>query len=119
MLRDTTADEALKQAMIGINSLPMSHRQRKEAGWSALSKNVLHDDLGYYSDSADTNAIYNLSDETRDRLIAHSRQDAAMVYSQCTDIYHNANEANKWSQWALVFAFVSMCLSGYIAYAVS
>ena len=119
MLRDTTADEALKQAMIGINSLPMSRRQRKKAGWSALSKNVLHDDLGYYSDSADTNAIYNLSDETRDRLIAHIRQDAAMVYSQCEDIYDNADEANKWSQWALVFAFVSMCLSGYIAYAVS
>ena len=119
MLRDTTADEALKHAMRAINSLPMSRRQRKKAGWSAFSKNVLHDELGYFSDSDETNAIYNLSDQTRDRLIAHTRQDAAMVYDVCTDIYDHANEANKWSQWALVFAFVSMCLSGYIAYAVS
>ena len=119
MIGDHTADEELKAALNAIKLIPASKRQKKKLGWSALSKNVLHDDLGYYSDSADTNAIYNLSDETRDRLIAHIRQDAAMVYSQCEDIYDNANEANKWSQWALVFAFVSMCLSGYIAYAVS
>ena len=117
MFRDTTADEALTHAIKAINSLPMSHKKRRKAVWSAFSKNVLHDDLGYFSDSDGT--IYNLSDETRDRLIAHSRQDAALIYDVCCDIYHNANEANKWSQWALVCALVSMCLCGYIAYAVS
>lgn len=119
MIGDHTADEELKAALNAIKLIPASKRQKKKLVWSALSKNVLHDDLGYYSDSADTNAIYNLSDETRDRLIAHSRQDAAMVFDACTDIYDHAKSANIYSQWAAVFAFVSLCFCGYIAYAVS
>lgn len=41
---------------------------------AAIAKNILREDLGYY-DSRQT--LYNLDEDTRDRLIAHARQDGA------------------------------------------
>ena len=43
------------------------------------ARNVLHTDLGYHSDHLPT---YRLDVDTRDRLIAHARQDAAETLCQ-------------------------------------
>lgn len=43
-----------------------------------VAQNVLHSDLGYHSDYLPT---YALDNATRDRLLAHARQDAAHVVS--------------------------------------
>ena len=40
-----------------------------------MSQCMLNDDLGNFSDSR--NSVYDLSEDQRDRLIAHARQDAA------------------------------------------
>jgi hypothetical protein len=45
-----------------------------EAINAAIAKNVLHEELGYYSDQP---CSYNLDQSTRDTLLAHARQDAA------------------------------------------
>ena len=49
---------------------------------SAFSRSILYGDLGYHADSPVTN--YGLDDATRDRLIAHARQDAALIYATLT-----------------------------------
>lgn len=46
--------------------------------WETRARNVLHDDLGHFDDNSKTE--YHLDRFARDRLLAHSRQDAAMVY---------------------------------------
>ena len=53
-----------------------------EAG--IVAKNVLHDELGYFSDSDDDD--YGLDETTRDRLIAHGRQDAAHTLINTMDL---------------------------------
>lgn len=53
----------------------------KDMGWKdanalngVVARNVLHEDLGRYEGHLH---VYNLSDDARDRLLAHARQDAA------------------------------------------
>lgn len=41
---------------------------------AATARNILHEELGYFSDPQ---TGYNLDEGTRNRLLAHARQDAA------------------------------------------
>jgi len=41
---------------------------------AATARNILHEELGRFTDPQ---TIYHLDEATRDRLLAHSRQDAA------------------------------------------
>jgi len=41
---------------------------------ATIARNILHEDLGHFDSQLTT---YGLDDATRDRLIAHARQDAA------------------------------------------
>ncbi|MBY5768570.1 hypothetical protein HFN63_00285 [Rhizobium leguminosarum] len=43
---------------------------------ATIARNILHEDLGHFDGQL---TIYHLDDATRDRLIAHSRQDAALA----------------------------------------
>ncbi|WP_108462257.1 hypothetical protein [Devosia naphthalenivorans] len=71
-----------------VEALRMQLRAMKELGAgqpeidAATARNVLHEDLGYFrSKSAD----YSLDQDTRDKLLAHARQDAAhAVYAAST-----------------------------------
>ena len=62
-------------------SYSISKKTIKELGGTVteldaeLARNILHDDLGYFAKSWPS--VYSLDEETRDRLIAHARQDAA------------------------------------------
>jgi hypothetical protein len=66
-----TADEHLKMALA----------MAKDMGWKdpnalnrVVARNVLHDDLGRFKGRLH---VYHLNDDTRDRLLAHARQDTA------------------------------------------
>lgn len=108
----TTVNEDLKMKLQTIHSLPWSNKEAQV--WDATARNVLDDDLGKFSDSFC--AEYNLDKSTRDRLIVHSRQDAALIYNALADTYKHAKSANIYAQWAVIFAFISMCICMYIAY---
>lgn len=111
MIKKITVEEDLKARHIAINSLPFTNKERIIKKWDALARNVLKDDLGEFTNSDPTCYFYD--DATRDRLIAHTRQDAAMVYGAVKDTHDNANMANKYAQCAAVFSFVAMCVSLY------
>ena len=110
----TTVNEDLESRLIAIRNLPFSEKEKQRAEWNAFSGNILNDDLGKFIDS--TMFQYGLDEATRDRLIAHTRQDAAMAYAAASDTFHHAKSANKYAQWAVIFAFISMCVSVYVAY---
>jgi len=64
---------------IDLNSLKLFGRKIKPEDYEAtFSKNSLHQDLGYIG--ATHPHVYDLDDDTRDRLIAHSRQDIVLTY---------------------------------------
>jgi len=71
MIEKLTAKEALKAELDAIKSL------RGDASMidAAIGRNILREDLGEYK--TDWLASYSLDEHTRDRLIAHARQDAA------------------------------------------
>ena len=108
----TTANEDLKLKLQAIHGLPWGNKENQI--WDATARNILDDDLGKFSDSLTW--PYDLDDDKRDRLIAHTRQDAAMAYIAIVDTYKHAKAANKYAQWAVIFAFISMCISVYLAY---
>jgi hypothetical protein len=68
---------ALHQDISAIRSISIGSEEKKRAELDALSKNILDYDLGRFSDS--TSYDYELDDTTRDRLIAHARQDTALA----------------------------------------
>jgi hypothetical protein len=73
-------------------------RSRREVGQhghhvvnGAVARETLNQDLGYHSDSV--NHAYGLDDPTRDRLIAHARQDAAHAMLNGVTAYKAARAA--------------------------
>ncbi|WP_159082458.1 hypothetical protein [Paragemmobacter aquarius] len=52
----------------------------------ALGQNILHEDLGAFSDPLKRVEPYRLDGDTKDRLIAHTRQDVASTYGLATQI---------------------------------
>ena len=72
----------------------------------ALGRNILREELGYFGPW--DGAVYNLDDETRDRLIAHSRQDIATTYAMAQSAFREAHEAMRvsvravWLLWLLL-----------------
>lgn len=71
-----TFAEAMK---IDLNVVKgMRGKVRPEDYEEAFSKNSLHQDLGYLK--KDFPQDYDLDDVTRDRLIAHARQDIVLAY---------------------------------------
>lgn len=69
-IQDMTAEENLALSLRAVRDLGGG----QEALDAATARNILHEELGYFkSKSTD----YTLDEVTRDRLLAHARQDAA------------------------------------------
>ncbi|MDE8762622.1 hypothetical protein PZB21_25980 [Rhizobium sp. CBK13] len=66
----TTAEADLKSRLTAIRSLGGKQREVD----AAIARNILHEELGQFTDPQQ---VYHLDEATRDRLIAHGRQDAA------------------------------------------
>lgn len=60
-----------------------------------LGRNVLKEELGAFSDPLKGAPPYHLNEETRDRLLAHSRQDVASVYGLCAGLIDLAKEQQR------------------------
>ncbi len=75
-------------------------QQRQEA----RARNVLDDDLGRFDDSEKVD--YELDQPTRDRLLAHSRQDVAMVYYALIEAKQEARTARIWSWLGLIVSLI-------------
>jgi len=73
--KQDNSEEALKLQISAIRDWTFAGDPELE-GWirGAIARNVLHEEIGLYADAQPT---YHLDQETRDRLLAHARQDAA------------------------------------------
>jgi hypothetical protein len=69
-----TAEEALEIALRAVQDLSAPGSNWKKHANHLTARNVLHSELGYFSDEQQT---YYLDEETRTRLLVHTRQDAA------------------------------------------
>jgi hypothetical protein len=69
-----TAEEALAVVLKAQRSISLPGSDWNKQANHLVARNVLHSELGRYADSQ---PIYALDQETRDRLLVHARQDAA------------------------------------------
>lgn len=77
-MHDQDATEALRMQLRAMKDLGADQR----AIDAATARNVLHEDLGYFRSKS---TEYVLDEATRDKLLAHARQDAAhAVYAALT-----------------------------------
>jgi hypothetical protein len=75
---DQDATDALRMQLRAMKEIGAN----QEAFDAATARNVLHEDLGYYRSKS---TEYALDEATRDKLLAHARQDAAhAVYAAST-----------------------------------
>lgn len=77
-----TFREAMASSLAAIKAV--EGKVSPEAYESTFSRLTLKEDLGEIGDS--WGSIYGLDDATRDRLIAHARQDAALNYAAITSL---------------------------------
>lgn len=73
---------------------------RARSIWNEKSRNTLMDDMGEYDDSLCY--AYDMDEITRDRLIAHARQDAAMAFYAASDAHREASAARRWSWFSFL-----------------
>jgi hypothetical protein len=69
-----TAEEAYAAAIKAMETVTHPSEVRRGFADEMLAENILQKELGYFSDPLSN---YSLDQETRDRLLAHARQDAA------------------------------------------
>lgn len=94
----------LREVIAAIRELPAGGRAKKSAELNVISQNILHDDLGRFSDS--TSYDYELDDTTRDRLIAHARQDAALACLTSSRAVQEARNARNIAYACLIILMV-------------
>ena len=64
-----------------------------EKSAALLGQNILREEIGYFGDWEGTN--YDLSDAEKNRLVAHTRQDVAAIYSLASTAMKAAMAAQK------------------------
>ena len=79
---------------------------KKPAIWEAMARNILRDDLGEFEDS--TGFTYDVDEPTRDRLIAHARQDAAMAFYAARAAHTAAAKARFWSTLSCILLSITL-----------
>ncbi|MBY3314746.1 hypothetical protein [Rhizobium laguerreae] len=70
---------------------------------ATIARNILHEDLGHFDGQL---TIYGLDDATRDRLIAHSRQDAALAVLNVGTLTKEARALRRWISVVVVLLVV-------------
>jgi hypothetical protein len=100
----TNKREDLKDSLQVAKEMGWFGLGRHGAIWDTKSRNTLSDDLGEYEDSR--RHEYDLDGPTRDRLIAHARQDAAMAFYAAADAHKEAAASRllSWLSFLLLLA---------------
>jgi len=78
----------------------------------SLGQNILREEIGYFGPWE--GAIYSFDQETRDRLLAHCRQDTASAYMMAQSAFKEAHDARRASVSAITFLIVSLLLNAAI-----
>jgi hypothetical protein len=95
-------NDELKKALASIRPL-RGWLTVDQQEWEVRARNVLDDDLRRFDDSGGFD--YDLDQPTRDRLLAHSRQDVAMLYYALVKVEREARTARVWS-WVCVLVLL-------------
>lgn len=87
---------------------------------NALGRITLRDDLGTYGGIAALRLDDDLDEQTRDRLISHTRQDVASTFAHAVSAFTAAHEAKeiakrtrRLARWIL-FLVVVLVLQGFL-----
>src|ERR1700682_2013588 len=92
MTETQTSDEALAASLKAAKSMFVRGSNWDKQANHIVSRNVLASDLGRYSDPL---PAYHLDEDTRDRLLAHARQDAAETLCHVTTLMDEVHELRK------------------------
>ncbi len=90
--------------------------QGAEADWrfgENFSKNILHEEIGMFGPW--TGAEYEFDQETRDRLLAHSRQDVARIAYVVNEANHHIHKLLGLARWIATLLVILLLVCGYIA----
>ena len=87
---------------------------------NALGDVTLKDDLGTYGGIEALRFADDLDEQTRDRLISHTRQDAASTFAHALSAFKAAHEAKEIAKrtrrlsWWILFIVVILVLQGFL-----
>jgi hypothetical protein len=112
MSRSTVA-EGIKIALRTQSEL-LGRKLRPDEANGVIARSTLHGELGYLDDGNPTG--YDLDDETRDRLIAHGRQDSAHAL---LNTISTSQKVEKLSRRVNFLFLVVIALLVYIAYGIA
>ena len=76
---------------------------------TSLGQNILREEIGYFGTW--DGARYNLDQETRDRLLAHIRQDVASSFAMARSAFREAHQARRVAVRAVLFLILSIVLN--------
>jgi hypothetical protein len=75
----------------------------------ALGQNILREEIGYFGPWEGPK--YSLDQETRDRLLAHGRQDVASTFAMAKSAFKEAHQARRVSVRTTLLVYVSLLLN--------
>jgi len=87
---------------------------------NALGNVTLKDDLGTYGGMETLRLADDLDEQTRDRLISHTRQDVASTFAHALSAFKAAHEAKEIAKrtrrlsWWILFLVVILLLQGFL-----
>lgn len=87
---------------------------------NALGNVTLKDDLGTYGGIETLRLADDLDEQTRDRLISHTRQDVASTFAHALSAFKAAHEAKEIAKrtrrlsWWILFLVVILVLQGFL-----
>jgi hypothetical protein len=92
MIETQTSDEALAISLRAAKAMFVGGSNWNKQANHIVSRNVLERDLGRYSDFL---PAYHLDEDTRDRLLAHGRQDAAETLCHVSTLMDEVHKLRK------------------------
>jgi hypothetical protein len=75
----------------------------------ALGQNILREEIGYFGPWK--GARYSFDEETRDRLLAHGRQDVASAFAMARSAFKEAHWARRVAARAVVLLWVMLLVN--------
>lgn len=92
------------------------HWTRDEQKNVALGQNILREEIGFFGPCE--GASYSFDERTRDRLLAHTRQDVAAAFAMARSAFRHAHAARKMLRRVIFFQLGLLALNAAILAAV-
>lgn len=101
-----TTDEAIHIALKSAKMLEGKLSENRAN--DVVARGNLHGELGYHDDGNER--VYNLDEQTRDRLIVHGRQDAAHALLNTISLLRVQEQHQKWNRRLLIICVVMLAI---------